>query len=117
MKNHLLSICFLSTFLLMSCGDNEDTPAAADNDKVETKDIARDGAIETLLTTTHLDATRDILTTTHQIWKNNVLVNTISHNDTLPSLGVSTNLKAADERGEATTASGNKDYEFYITVK
>ena len=117
MKNYLLFTCFLSTFLLISCGDNEDKPTAADTDKVETKDISRDGAIETLLTTTHLDETRDILTTTHQIWKNNVLVNTISHNDTLPSLGVSTNLKAADERGEATTASGNKDYEFYITVK
>ena len=116
MKNHLLRICFFSTLLLVSCGD-EETPTAADNDKVETKDISRDGAIETLLTTTHLDDTHDILTTTHQIWKNNVLVNTISHNDTLPSLGVSTNLKAADERGEATTAAGNKDYEFYITVK
>ena len=116
MKNHFLFLFLFSTLLLVSCGDNEEA-SAADNDKVETKDISRDGAIETLLTTTHLDETHDILTTTHQIWKNNVLVNTISHNDTLPSLGVSTNLKAADERGEATTASGNKDYEFYITVK
>ena len=117
MKNHLLFLFLVSTLLLVSCGDNEEKTSAADSDKVETKDISRDGAIETLLTTTHLDETHDILTTTHQIWKNNVLVNTISHNDTLPSLGVSTNLKAADERGEATTTSGNKDYEFYITVK
>lgn len=115
MKNHLLFIFFFSTLLLVSCGDEE--PTAADTDKVETKDISREGAIETLLTTTHLDATRDVLTTTHQVWKNGVLVNTISHNDTLPSLGVSNDLKAADERGEATTASGSKDYEFYITVK
>lgn len=116
MKNPLLFLFVFSTFLTVACGTDE-APTAADTDKVETKDISRDGAIETLLTTTHLDDTRDVLTTTHKVWKGGVLVNTISHTDTLPALGVDNNIKAADERGETTTAVGKKDYEFYITVK
>ena len=116
MKNRFLFLLIFSTITLSSC-DSEETPTAADSDKVETKDITRDGAVETLLTTIHLDDTRDVLTTTHRVWKGGVLVNTIVHNDTLPALGVDNNLKAADERGEATTATGKKDYEFYITVK
>jgi hypothetical protein len=50
------------------------------------------------------------------VWKSGALVNTIVHTDTLPALGVST-LPAADAQGGATTATGQKDYEFYITVK
>ena len=115
MKNYFLLTLLFSSLSLVSC-DSEET-SAADSDKVETKDITRDGAIETLLTTTHLDDSRDVLTTTHKVWKSGALVNTIIHNDTLPTLGVDTNLKAADEKGEATTATGKKDYEFYITVK
>ncbi len=116
MKNHLLYLLLFSTlFTAVACGDDE--PTDADKDKVETKDISRDGSIETLLTTTHLDDTRDVLTTTHKVWKGGVLVNTLLHTDTLPALGLDNNIKAADERGEATTATGKKDYEFYITVK
>jgi PBP1b-binding outer membrane lipoprotein LpoB len=114
MKNHLLAALLLSTLFMVSCSDE---PEAGDNDKVETKDITRNGAIETLLTTTHLDDSRDILTTTHKVWKDGALINTIMHTDTLPALGVDSNIKAADEKGEATTATGKKDYEFYITVK
>ena len=116
MKNSLF-ILFLFSLLLSTVACGEDEPTAAESDKVETKDIARDGSIETLLTTTHLDDTRDLLTTTHKVWKGGLLVNTLLHTDTLPALGIDTNLKAADERGEATTATGKKDYEFYITVK
>jgi hypothetical protein len=115
MKNYFLLIFLFSSLFIVSC-DSEET-SAADSDKVETKDITHDGSIETLLTTVHLDDSRDVLTTTHKVWKSGVLINTIMHNDTLPALGIDTNLKAADEKGEATTATGKKDYEFYITVK
>lgn len=115
MKNNLLTLLLFSTLFMVSCSDSEET--AADSDKVETKDIAHDGAVETLLSTTHLDDNLDVLTTTHKVWKGGVLINTIMHTDTLPALGVDNNLKAADEKGEATTATGKKDYEFYITVK
>lgn len=114
MKNRFLFLLIFSILTLQSC-DSEET-SAADSDKVETKDITHDGAVETLLTTVHLDDTRDVLTTTHKVWKGGVLVNTILHNDTLPALGIDTNLKAADEKGEATTATGKKDYEFYLST-
>jgi hypothetical protein len=117
MKNHLLFLLFFSTLFIGACSDEESKPTAADSDKLENKDISRDGAIETLLGISHLDDSRDVLTTTHKIWKDGVLINTVLHVDTLPALGVSNNIKAADERGETTTASGKKDYEFYITVK
>lgn len=114
MKNHLFFALVLSTLFMVSCDDDETT--TANNDKMETKDIAHDGSIETLLTTVHLDASRDVLTTTHKVWKSGALVNTIVHTDTLPALGVGS-LQAADTQGEATTTTGQKDYEFYITVK
>jgi hypothetical protein len=112
MKNHLLAIALFSIAFMTSCDEAEETAS----DKVETKDITRNGSIETLLTTQHLSDSIDVLTTTHKVWKEGVLVNTIMHNDTLPALGVGSQ-NAADERGEATTATGKKDYEFYITVK
>ena len=114
MKNYLFIALLLSVLFIISCGDDETT--AANNDKMETKDIAHDGSIETLLTTVHLDANRDVLTTTHKVWKSGALVNTIVHTDTLPALGVGS-LQSADTQGNATTATGQKDYEFYITVK
>jgi hypothetical protein len=114
MKNHLFFALILSALFMVSCGDEETTPV--NNDKMETKDISHDGSIETLLTTTHIDASRDVLTTTHKVWKAGALVNTIVHTDTVPALGVGS-LQAADAQGEATSTTGQKDYEFYITVK
>jgi hypothetical protein len=114
MKNRFLFLFLFSSLFMASCDSDETN--TTDSDKVETKDITRDGSIETLLTTIHLDDSRDVLTTTHKVWKAGVLINTIMHNDTLPALGIGEQ-KAADEKGEATTATGKKDYEFYITVK
>jgi hypothetical protein len=116
MKNHLLFTFFFSLLFLASCSDEDAPTSASDSDKVETKDMSHEGAIETLITTTHLDNNLDVLTTTHKVWKEGALINTIVHTDTLPALGVGT-IQAADTQGEATTTTGKKDYEFYITVK
>ena len=109
-----LTIASLFTVVLFAaCGENDEP---ANDDKVETKDISHDGSIETLLATEHLDSLRDVLITTHKIWKNGVVAAETRHVDTLPALGV-TAQQAADANGNATTAVGRKDYEFYITVK
>ncbi len=99
---HFLVMIFL-TVSLIACDSNDEQAAA---DKVPATDIVRDGAIETVVSTEHLDAQHDVLLTTHKIWKNNVLVQQTTHTDTLPTLG---NLSNSD--------SLRKDYEFYITVK
>ncbi len=100
------------TLLFVSCDDNNQE----ENDKVETKDISHNGSIETQLTTEHLADNRDVLVTTHKVWNNGAVVNEIRHADTIPALGTA-NIEAADAQGNATTATGQKDYEFYITVK
>ncbi len=100
-----------STTLLVSCGDGNEN-----DDKVETKDISHNGSIETQLTTEHLPDNRDVLVTVHKVWNNGVVANEVRHTDTIPALG-NANVQAADAQGNATTATGQKDYEFYITVK
>jgi hypothetical protein len=112
MIRFLSVLLLLSTTLFSSCGDGD----TANEDKVETKDISKMGAIETQLTTEHLPDNRDVLVTTHKIWNNNVLEREVRHTDTIAALG-SAALPAADAQGNATTATGQKDYEFYITVK
>ena len=112
MVRFLSVFLLLSTGLFISCGDSDNS----NEDKVETKDISKLGAIETQLTTVHLPDNRDVLVTTHKVWKNNVLEREIIHTDTIAALGAAA-LPAADAQGNATTATGQKDYEFYITVK
>ena len=108
-------LCFfmlLSSTLFISCGDSNNQ----NEDKMETKDISHNGSIETQLTTQHLPNNVDVLITTHKIWKGGMVEREIVHTDTIPSLGTGT-LEAADATGNATSATGQKDYEFYITVK
>ena len=100
MKRRITSLILLGMLLLTACGDNEEE--AAPNDKVETKDINRDGAIESIVTTENLGDTAVLLVTTHKVWRQNVIIKEIRKVDTLPSLN---------------TATEKKDYEFYITVK
>lgn len=109
MTRFFLFILLLSTSLV-GCDDN------TNEDKVETKDISRNGSIESQLTTQHLPDNRDVLVTTHKVWKNGVMEREIVHTDTIPSLG-SGALEAADASGNMTHTTGPKDYEFYITVK
>ena len=111
MIRFLSILLVFSATLLVSCGDGNEN-----DDKVETKDISHNGSIETQLTTEHLPDNRDVLVTTHKVWSNGVLASEVRHTDTIPALG-NGNVQAADVQGNATTATGQKDYEFYITVK
>ena len=97
---------------LVACGNKDNS----NDDKVQTKDISRDGAIETVVTTEHLNDSTDLLVTSHKIWKNNTMIKETSHTDTLPSLGTMQS-EVKDEKGEEKSAILKKDYEFYITVK
>ncbi len=98
MKLNIFTLIFLTWLSFTACGDGEE----AANDKVETKDISRDGAIETIVTTENLGDTAVLLITSHKIWRQNVVIKEVRKVDTLPSLN---------------TLTEKKDYEFYITVK
>lgn len=98
---HLAS--FSLVLLFIACEEKKEDLS----EKVNT-----DGAIETALSVEHIDNERDVLVTTHKIWRNNNLANEIVKYDTIPSLG---KFSTTDDNG--TTVNGQKDYEFYITVK
>ena len=83
MKYSTILFVFSVMLTLVACGDSEKN----NDDKVQTKDISRDGAIETVVTTEHLNDSTDLLVTTHKIWKNNLMIKETRHADTLPSLG------------------------------
>ena len=112
MIRFLFTLLVSSMILFASCGDG----SQENDDKVETKDISHDGSIETQLTTEHLPDNRDVLVTTHKVWNKGVLASELRHVDTIPALG-NANIQAADAQGNATNTTGQKDYEFYITVK
>jgi hypothetical protein len=88
--------------------------SACDNNEV--KDFSKEGAIETILAVDHLDAKRDIITTTHNVWVNNLLAKKIVKKDTIPSLGM-TSQTAENNEGETKNVTLSKEYEIYITVK
>lgn len=103
MKKILLSIVVL---LFFSCkSENEDI--------VQT--IEKDGSVEVELTTNHRNGF-DVMTTVQRIWIKNQLIKTLYHNDTIPSLGFSSEW-GSDSEGEDTLVTVQKDYQFFITVK
>ena len=95
----------MSVVALQGC-DNED----------ETKEVNKDGAIETELSVVHLNDKQDILTTTHKIWVAGKTSRLVVHKDTIPSLGL-TKAEAENDNGDTSTVTVKKDYEFYVTVK
>lgn len=101
----LLFIIFISSSLFFSCEEqNEDI----------VQDINKDGSIETIVTVKH-EKNYDVLITTHKIWVSNILGKTIIDQDTIPSLGETTQ-EGEDENGNTEMITVPKDYEFYITV-
>jgi hypothetical protein len=112
MKKYIL-FSFVALSVFTACGDEEEDTA---QDRVQGQNISRGGAIETSLTTQHLNDTLDVLITSHKVWKNNQVIAETLHRDTIQALGDAVQ-KAADSSGNETQTVGKKDYEFYITVK
>lgn len=112
MKKYIL-FSFVALSIFTACDDNDDEES---QDRVQGQSINRAGAVETALTTQHLNDTLDVLITSHKVWKNNQVIAETIHRDTIQALGDAVQ-KAADSSGNETQAVGKKDYEFYITVK
>jgi hypothetical protein len=95
---------------LLACND------ADEKEKDLTNKIDKDGAVETAVTTKHLNDSLDVLTTHHQVWVKGVMVKEITNNDTLPSLGI-LHTSGEDDKGNSKQLEVKRDYEIYITVK
>ena len=101
-------LCCLIVFLsLCAC-------SSSSNDD-EVKAPEKNGSVETTISVAHMDSF-DLLTTRHFIWRNNSLVLTKIHTDTIPALGTTTE-EGEDADGNTQNVTVPKDYEFYITVK
>ena len=96
-------------FLLISCKDTEK------NEDI-TNTVNKDGAIESAVKVEQLDSLRDVLITTHAVWKNNALIKNIEYRDTVPSLGLKRTV-AENADGDMKDVTVKKEYEIYITVK
>ena len=101
----LMTVIMMAGVALQGC-ENED----------ETRQVNKEGAIETELSVAHLNVSQDILTTTHKIWVAGKTSRVIIHKDTIPTLGV-INTEAENKDGDTKTVPVRKDYEFYVTVK
>lgn len=107
MKNILLLLAVsLSVIALQGCDNNEDV----------TKEVLKDGSIESSLSVVHLTDKLDVLTTTHKVWANGKISKLIVHKDTISSLGMM-KTEVETSEGNTSTVPVKKDYEFYITVK
>jgi hypothetical protein len=99
-------ILLLSVLILLIAGCNDS----------EVTQISKEGAIETVINVDHLDETHDVIITTHNVWVKNVLTKKIAYRDTIPTLGVTSQVAKNDE-GDTMSVSLKKEYEVYITVK
>jgi hypothetical protein len=89
--------------------------ASCSNDD-KTKDISKDGSVETVLSVEHFGSDKDILITKHKVWIKNQMFKEYIYSDTIPSLGIK-NTEGEDENGNTQTLPVKKEYEIYITVK
>ena len=107
MKNGLW-LPLLSGMLLMSCQQQDN------DDKV--KEVDKDGSVEMKVEINHLDSARDVMKTEKIFWVKGQQEKTIIDLDTIPALGTTTeNFKTSS--GEDTTATIQKNYKIFITVK
>ena len=96
--------------VLMACNSGDD------KEKDLTDKVNKDGAVETAVTTSHLNDSLDLLSTHHQVWVGGIMKMDIVHQDTVPALGL-LHVTGENDKGETQQAEVKKDYEIYITVK
>ena len=107
MKTTLKYSLIGALFLLASCSDKKDDTTDAVN---------KAGSVETSVTVQHADSTHDVLLTTHKIWVNFSEYKTVTHEDTIPALGIESTT-AENSDGDTKDVKVKKDYEIFITVK
>jgi hypothetical protein len=103
----LLPFCLAGLLLLSSCDNNND-------DQVKTVD--KNGGIEVLLSTKHIDSAKDELTTHYRVWRRGNLVKEFDKKDTVQSLG---SFYTDDEKpnGDSQELKVKADYTYFVTVK
>ena|ERR1700744_5959046 len=102
-----LPIAFAFLLFLSACDDNDD-------DKAKTVD--KNGSVEVLLSTQHLDSLRDQLTTHYIVWRKGIKIKEFDKLDTVPSLG-RFYTEGENDNGDTQSVNVRKEYEFYVTVK
>jgi len=102
----LMLVISLTAVSIQGCNNNEDV----------TKEVSKNGSIESELSIVHFTDKLDILTTTHKVWIAGKTSKVIVHKDTIPSLGI-IKTEVENDEGGTLTVPVKKDYEFYITVK
>jgi len=108
MRTTIIQLSLITAlFSLVSCSDKKE-------DVTDT--VNRAGSIETSVSVQHADSTHDVLLTTHKIWVNFSEYKTVTHQDTIPALGIE-NTTAENADGDTKNVSVKKDYEIFITVK
>jgi|SRR5882757_3616166 len=90
--------------------------ACSDPKEDVTDTVNKAGSVETSVSVQHADSTHDVLLTTHKIWVNFSEYRTVTHQDTIPALGIE-NTTAENSDGDTKKVSVKKDYEIFITVK
>ena len=90
--------------------------ACSDPKEDVTDTVNKAGSVETSVSVQHADSTHDVLLTTHKIWVNFSEYKTVTHQDTIPALGIE-NTTAENSDGDTKKVSVKKDYEIFITVK
>ena len=107
MKNFLFPILgFTCAVFISSCDDKEH----------KTSNFSKDGSVEIVFQTSHLNDSFDILTTTKNVYKSGQVVKSISNIDTLPTLGTGT-VQGENDNGDSRSYNLKKDYDLFVTIK
>lgn len=107
MRNRL-SLAVLFCLVITSCQQP--------NQEDKVKEVDRDGSVEMKVEINHLDSMYDVMKTEKIFWVKGQQEKTTIDLDTIPSLGMTTQ-SVKTSSGEDTTATINKNYKIFITVK
>ena len=114
MKNKLFLVALLMAIAFASCEQQQNEDVV--------KQPEKDGSIELVSSTVHIDAKHDVLKLKYTVWLKGSEYKTFVQNDTIPSLGITTeqaDTDSTDENGDEVYERVElpKDYQFFITVK